>query len=118
MVPSATIPVILFPDTFTFPFKVNELPAPVTRTPVELSPETSTDGALAPGAIVPTVPVEPEFISTPILLVFPVPTTLTVPLFSTVAPFIPTIPIPFFTFVLLIVLVFTNLEPLANIPIA
>ena len=107
---------ILFPETVTFPFIVNELPAPVTKAPVELSPETSIEGGVAPAGV-PTVPVEP-FISIPILFVFPVPTTFIVPLFSTVAPFIPTIPIPFFTLVLLIVLVFTNLEPLANIPIA
>ena len=118
VVPLATIPVTLFPDTVTFPFIVNELPVPVTRIPVELSPETSTEGAGSPAGIVPTVPVEPEFKNTPILLVFPVPTTLILPLFSTTALFIPTIPTPFLISVLLIFLVFTNLDPLANIPIA
>ena len=113
---SATIPVTLFPDATTFPAICKEL-SPDTRIPVELSPDTSTDCVTPVEEAPPIVPLDPSFNKIPILLVWPVPKSLIVPLFLTTEWSIPTIPIPFFMFVLLIVPVLVRFVFLVNIPI-
>ena len=118
-IPFAIIPVTAFPDALTLPFIVNvfAVPVAVIRTPVELSPETSTSG-VTPVAVVPVAVPFVSFKKTPILFVNPVPKTFTDPTLSTVEFPIPTIPVPFLILVLLIFPVFAILAPFANIPIA
>ena len=117
--PLATIPLIPFPETFTFPLIVNELIVLLlltANTPIDLFPDTSIDGV----PVAPTVPVDP-FKYTPILFVSPVPVIFIPPVFSILALFTAAIPIPFdivLFVVVVIVPIFLSLAPFANIPIA
>ena len=86
------------------------------NTPIELFPDTSIDGV----PVAPTGPVEP-FRYTPMLFVSPVPVNFIIPVFSILALFTPTTPIPFdivLFAVVVIVPVLVSLAPFANIPIA
>ena len=113
----ATTPVILSPETDIFP-AITWLLLPVTRTPVDLFPVTSTNGIVFPR--VPVLPVEWSLKNTPIFSVSPKPFICIIPLFSISDWLIPTIPIPCFSSPFVFVIIeplLTSFEPLVSIPI-